>query len=309
MPDWFLDLPKAELHLHLEGAIEPETLCEIDSSLSRAEVDEAFRYPDFQGFLKAYAWVAKCLRGPADYAVATRRLLERLEAQNVRYAEITISAGVVLWKQQDFAPIYDAVQREALRSRVEVRWIIDAVRQFGPEAGMRVAELAVERADDGAIAIGIGGDEARGPAAWFAGIYKYCRDHGLRLTAHAGETTGPESVWDALNIGAERIGHGINSIRDPALIEELRKRNIPLEICITSNVRTGSVPSLEAHPVRRIYETGVPIILNTDDPGLFATTLRTEFEIAEKQFGFSRMELESIAQNSLRFSFAPMTVQ
>lgn len=296
-------LAKAELHLHLEGSVEPETLREIDPSLDPAEIQAAFAYPDFLGFLKAYAWVCKRMTSPAHYAIATRRLLESLAAQNVRYVEITLSAGVVLWKGEDFAPVYAAVQKEAERSAVEVRWIIDAVRQWPLDQAHAVMLMAAERAGDGVVAIGIGGDEARGPALQFKDIFAEARDRGLRLHAHGGESTGPESVWEALAIGAERIGHGIRSIDDPRLVEELKRRDVPLEICITSNICTGVVASLEQHPVRKLYDAGVPIILNTDDPALFRTTLHHEFEIAAETFGFTDDELAGIVSNGFRYAF------
>jgi aminodeoxyfutalosine deaminase len=302
----FRDLPKSELHLHLEGSVEPETLREIDPSLTEDEIAEIFNYPDFLGFLKSYAVICKRMTRPSHYAIATRRLLERLAEQNVRYAEITLSAGVILWKQEDFGSIYDAVQAKAGRSRVEVRWIIDAVRQFPVEQARRVMELAAERICDGAVAIGIGGDEARGPALLFREIYAEARDRGLRLTAHAGETTGAESVWQALEIGAERIGHGIRAIDDPALMEHLRDCRIPLEICITSNVCTRAVACLESHPVRQLYDAGVPIILNSDDPSLFRTSLEHEFEVAAERFGFTHRELDGIARNGFHYAFAKL---
>lgn len=299
----FREWPKAELHLHLEGSVAPETLREIDPGLSPEEIDAAFNYPDFLGFLKAYAWVCKRVRTPEHYAIATRRLLDDLAAQNVAYAEITLSAGVVLWKGDDFGPIYDAVQREAARSRVDVRWIIDIVRQFPMEEAWKAARLAAERAGDGVIAIGIGGDESRGPAHLFTDVYRWARDQGLHLHAHAGESTGPESIWEALDIGAERIGHGIAAIGDPSLMEHLRRNSIPLEICLTSNALTGCVPSLDRHPIRSLYDAGVPITLNTDDPALFRCTLAGEFDIAARMYGFSEAELSGIARNAFRFAF------
>jgi aminodeoxyfutalosine deaminase len=302
VPDIFRHWPKAELHLHLEGSVEPSTLQEIDPSLVPAEIDAACHYEDFPGFLKAYAWVCKQLRTPEHYAIATRRLLETLGDQNVSYAEITVSAGVILWKGEEFAPIYEAVQREAIRSRVQVRWIIDIVRQFPVEDAWQVAELAADRLDDGVVAIGIGGDEARGPAGKFTDVYLWAKERGLHLHAHAGETTGPESVWDALEIGAERIGHGIRSIGDPGLLHYLRTHQIPLEICLTSNLMTGAVSSLDQHPVRGLYDAGVPLILNTDDPGLFHCSLEGEFAMAA-QLGFTEPELRGIARNGFRFAF------
>jgi adenosine deaminase/aminodeoxyfutalosine deaminase len=304
MADFPLDLPKAELHLHLEGSIEPETLHELDPATPVEEYRALYRFADFDAFLKAFGAIGKRLRTPADYALVTRRLLDRLAAQNVRYAEIILAAGVVLWKEQDFAPIFDAVCEAAAGSPVEVRWILDAVRQFGPEPARRVAELAVERMDRGVVAFGIGGSEERGPAYWFDGAYAFAKVHGLRLTAHAGESMGPESVWAALRIGAERIGHGIRSIEDPALVAHLSQHRIPLEICITSNLVTGVVTRLEDHPVRRLYDAGVPIVLNTDDPAMFGCTLTGEFQLAARAFGFSEAELRGIAENGFRYAFA-----
>ncbi len=305
MADFLLEMPKAELHLHLEGSVEPETLHELDPASPVETFRALYRYADFDGFLKAFAAVGKLLRTPEAYALATRRLLERLTAQNVRYAEIILAAGVVLWKDQPFAPVFDAVRRAAEDSPVEVHWILDAVRQFGAEPAMRVAELAAERASQGVIAFGIGGSEERGPAEWFAEVFRFARSRGLRLTAHAGEGTSAHSVWSALELGAERIGHGIASIHDPALVRHLADRRIPLEICITSNLVSGVVKRIEDHPVRRLYDAGVPIILNTDDPAMFGCTLTGEYRLAAQQFGFTESELREIGRNGFRYAFTP----
>ncbi len=298
----YRDLAKAELHLHLEGSIEPETLRELAPELSIEEIREKYEYEDFLGFLRSYKWVNERLRAPEDYALITRRLLERLESENVRYAEIILSAGVILSMEQDLAPVWEAVRRESMASGVEVWWLFDGVRQFGVESVMEVAELAAERVGDGVVGIGIGGDEARGPARLFGEVYRFARGRGLRLTAHAGETGGPESVWAALELGSERIGHGIRSIEDPVLVRHLADRGIPLEISISSNIATRAVPALEAHPVRRLYESGVPIVLNTDDPAMFHTTMTREFEMAAR-LGFSDEELQEIAANGFRHAF------
>jgi adenosine deaminase/aminodeoxyfutalosine deaminase len=303
MADFLLELPKAELHLHLEGSVEPETLHELDPASTLEECRALYSYADFDAFLKAFGAVGKRLRTPADYALATRRLLERLAAQNVRYVEITLAAGVVLWKTQEFAPIFEAVREAARGSPVEVRWILDAVRQFGVEQAMRVAELAAERTDQGVVAYGIGGSEERGPAAWFTEVFAFARRAGLRLTAHAGESMGPESVWAALDLGAERIGHGIASAQDPDLMRHLRENDIPLEICITSNLVTGVVKRLKEHPIRKLYDAGVPIVLNTDDPAMFGCTLTDEYRLAARIFGFSETDLRGIAENGFRYAF------
>lgn len=303
MDDFLLEMPKAELHLHLEGAVAPETLHELDPETPLEACRAIYSYTDFDAFLKAFAAVGKRLRGPRDYALVTRRLLERLEAQNVRYAEIILAAGVVLWKGQAFSPIFDAVHQAACASPVEVRFILDAVRQFGVERAMDVAKLAAERVDRGVVGFGIGGSEERGPAEWFTEVFAFAKSAGLRLTAHAGESMGPESIWAALGLGAERIGHGIAAIQDPGLLRHLRERDIPLEICITSNLVTGVVKRLADHPVRRLFDAGVPIVLNTDDPAMFDCTLVGEYRLAARHFGFSEAELRTVAENGFRYAF------
>jgi len=293
-------LKKAELHLHLEGSIDAETLLEIEPGLDRAEIEANLSGKTFAEFLQGYIWITKRLQTPEHYALATRHLLERLASQDVTYAEITLSAGVVLWKGQDLAAVYDAIWEVSQKSRVKTYWILDAVRHFGAEAAVKVVEFAVAQRDKGTIAFGIGGDEQRGPAEWFRDIFKYARDGGLRLTCHAGETVGPESIWAALDIGSERIGHGVSAVQDETLLARLRESDIPIEVCISSNVRTGVVGSVEQHPVRRLYEAGVPIVLNTDDPSFFQTSLTREYEIAERVFG---LPIEELAANSFKYAF------
>jgi aminodeoxyfutalosine deaminase len=308
MADFYAELPKAELHLHLEGSVTPETMRELAPDLSPEEIRSIYQFADFPGFLQAFTRVVQRLQSPEDYALVTRRMAQSLKRQNVRYAEVIFSAGVVFWKKQDFDPVFAAVRAAAAETGVRSRWILDAIRHFGAEHVRQVAELAVEYAGDGVVGFGIGGDEARGPAAWFGEIYRFVRQRGLRLTAHAGEAVGPESVWAALEIGAERIGHGIRSIEDPVLVRHLADHAIPLEICITSNVLTRVVESLKEHPVRKLYDAGVPITLNTDDPGIFQTTLSAEYELAAREFGFTRTELQTVAANAFRCAFEPCEV-
>lgn len=294
---------KAELHVHLEGSIDAEALREIDASLTRAEIEQNTAFDTFEGFLRAYIWVNRQLKKPEHYAIAARRLFERFAEQGIGYAEVTLSAGIVLWKEQPLAEVYDALWRESQRSPVEVYWIPDAIRHFGVEHARQVAQFAMSRRGEGVIAFGIGGDEVRGPAEWFKDIFQYARDGGLHLVCHAGEAAGPESVWAALAIGAERIGHGIAAAKDEGLMTHLREKGVPLEVCVTSNVRTGVVRDLRAHPLRRLYDAGVPITLNTDDPALFGTTLGRELEIAREQFGFTEVEIEGVMENAFRYAF------
>jgi adenosine deaminase/aminodeoxyfutalosine deaminase len=297
-------LPKAELHLHLEGSVDLETLRELDPALSPGEIEAALAYSDFSGFIQSYVWVNRKLRGPADYGLIARRLFQRLDREGVRYAEITLSAGVILWKKQDLDAIFRRLVEEAAQSPLPIRWILDATRQWGVEAAAPVFDFAAEHREDGVVAIGLGGFEDQGPATWYRELYAKARDRGLRLTCHAGETTDPQSIWDALDIGAERIGHGIRAIEDPRLVDHLRRNSIPLEVCITSNLRTGATPSLGEHPVRRLFDAEVPIVLNTDDPDLFGCTLTGEYALAADAFGFSPEELDRLAQNSFQYAFS-----
>jgi adenosine deaminase/aminodeoxyfutalosine deaminase len=303
MKTYYSALPKAELHLHLEGSIEPETLSELNPSTTLEEARSRYRYADFPAFIQSYLWAIRHLNQPEDYALITRRLLERLERQQVRYAEITLSAGVILWRGHEFAPVFDAIHRETEGSPVRVRWVFDSVRQWGIEPARKVLRLAAERTNLGVVAFGIGGDETLGPVEWFGDVFREAKDAGLHLTVHAGETVGAESVWGAVRLGAERIGHGIRAAEDPELLAYLRENHIPLEICISSNVCTGAVKSLAEHPVRRIYAAGVPIVLGTDDPAMFHTTLEREYEIAAREFGFTDKELERIVENGFKYAF------
>ncbi len=302
MEKFLRSLAKAELHVHLEGSITPETVLELEPSLTREEVLARYRYDNFPGFLDAYKWVNHFLRTPDDYALITRRLLRALAEQGVHYAEINLSIGVLLWRNQEFEPNFAAIAAAAADGPIPARFIFDAVRQFGLDPAWKVARLAAANRHRGVIGFGIGGDEARGPAHLFHEVFAFAREAGLHILPHAGESGGPESVWSALEGGAARIGHGIRAIEDPSLVKHLRDHRIPLEISISSNLCTGVVASLDQHPVRRLYDAGVPITLNTDDPPMFHTTLLNEYLIAHRHFGFSRDELRQLAQNSLNFA-------
>ncbi|HXE91877.1 MAG TPA: adenosine deaminase [Terriglobales bacterium] len=310
-----LALPKAELHLHLEGAVEPETLIELSRRhdalpLDSAAVHRLYDYPDFYGFLMAFKAVTDLLREPADFELITYRLMERLRAENVVHAEVYVSAGVYLRRGTDFDAIFDGLERGRERGTrefgVSLYWILDFVRQWGPEAAMKVAEKALELQGRNVIGIGMGGDERQAAPEIFREVYQYAGAHGLRRTAHAGEAAGPESVLGALDcLGAERIGHGLNAWHDPELVARLARDQAPVEVCLTSNLRTGCVKSLEMHPVRQYVARGLLVTLNSDDPAMFRTSLAREYQLAQEAFGFTDDELRQLAANSFRASFLP----
>jgi adenosine deaminase/aminodeoxyfutalosine deaminase len=314
MPSSFIQsLPKAELHLHLEGSVTPETLVELrqrhgkPSTIAEAEV--LYQYKDFTGFLMAFKTLTEDLQDPEDYELITYRLMQQLKAENVLHAEVYVSVGVCLWRKQDFAAIFEGLERGRERGEkqfgVSLLWIFDAVRQFGPEAAQTVFELAAKYRDRNVVAIGIGGDELKAPPELFREQYAYGAAQGLRLTAHAGENAGPESIWGALNLGAERVGHGLTASQDPELIEELAQRQVPIEICLTSNLKTGCCLQLRDHPIRKYFDQGLMITLNSDDPAMFATSLRREYELAQSEFGFTDEHLRELARNSFEASFLP----
>src|SRR6202140_3705156 len=305
-------LPKAELHLHLEGSIELSTLLELRQrhgmdGASFAQVEQLYNYKDFAGFLTAFKDVTGHLRNPEDYELITYRLMERLKSQNVVHGEVIVSVGVCLWRKQDFPAIFAGLERGRQRGEkdfgVSLLWIFDAVRQFGAEKAQSVLDLAIQFRDRNVVAFGIGGDEGAGPPEWFAGVYPRAADHGLHLTAHAGESAGPESIWGALNLKAERIGHGLTAGQDAELIEELAERQVPIEICVTSNLRTGCCAELAQHPVRRYFDQGLMLTLNTDDPAMFRTSLVEEYALVQEEFGFTEEHLCELAHNSFEAFF------
>jgi aminodeoxyfutalosine deaminase len=306
-------LPKAELHLHLEGAVEPATLLELrqrhGDAATLADTEALYRYTDFQSFLMAFKEVSAHLRGPDDYEFATYRLMQQLKQETVLHAEVYVSVGVCLKRKQDFDAIFEGLERGRARGErdfgVSLLWIFDATRHFGVEDAQKVFELAVRYRDRGVVGIGIGGDEQKAPAELFRGVYAYAEANGLRLTAHAGETASPESIWGALNLRAERIGHGLTAGQDHDLIEELAYRQIPVEICLTSNVRTGVCKTIAEHPAKSYFDQGIMITLNTDDPALFGTTLSREYQLAQETFGFTDEHLRELARNSFEASFLP----
>lgn len=330
---FILSLPKAELHLHLEGTVDPPTLAELsrrhptplsttnnrytnieDSGrvFTEAEARALYEYQNFTGFLLAFKAVTERLRTAEDYELVAYRMMQKLHAQNIMHAEVYVSVGVIHWRGGEFAPLFGGL--EAGRKRGErdfgmsLYWIFDAVRHFGVEAAQRVLDetLALRKTSDSIVGIGLGGDERRAAPELFRDVYARAASEGLHTTVHAGETVGPESVWTALrDLKADRIGHGLRVTDDPALVEYLAEKKVPVEACISSNVSTGCCPSPEQHSARELFDAGVMVTLNTDDPDMFRTSLAHEYQIAQNALGFTDEELRELARNSFRGSFLP----
>jgi len=318
---WLRGLPKAELHLHLEGTIEPATLVDLSrrhdpTPLTLADARNLYTYTNFLGFLDAFKAVSSRLVGPDDYELITYNMVRSLAAQGVVHAEVYISFGIIYYfKQTDPEPYVAAIERGRLRAEAEfgttVLWLIDAVRHFGTDEAARVFRRAAELRPQypSIIGIGIGGDEARGPASQFKALYDEARDAGLRLTAHAGESggpvEGPASIWAAINIGAERIGHGLAAQHDPQLLEVLAEKQIPVELNVTSNIRTGCCPTFAEHPIRSYFDSGLFVTLNSDDPPMFGSSLLDEYVLAHSEYEFSPEQLRELAANAAEASFLP----
>ena len=318
--DFIRRLPKAELHLHLEGTILPATLVELSARhdaqpLSLIEAEALYQFTDFSGFIEAFKAVTWRLKEAEDYELAAWRMAEHLAEQGVVHAEVYISVGVIyMWRNFDeacFEPIFSGLERARERAQSELGlslyWIFDAVRHFTVEEAERVFKKAAEMraAYPSIIGIGLGGDERKAGSEAFHALYTEAARAGLRLTNHAGETTGPEAIWEALAIGSERIGHALSAVNDPRLLEELRAREVPVEMNPTSNVRTGVCESFATHPLRRCFDLGLLVTINSDDPAFFGSDLAGEYLLAHTEQGFTREELRQLAVNSIRASFLP----
>lgn len=331
--DFIRRLPKAELHLHLEGSVDPLTLSQLSEkhhtpfpwasnrykplpnshrSLSVDEAAALYDYEDFTGFLIAFKSVTERLRDPEDFELITYRLVEKLAAEGCLHAEVFVSVGVIFWRGQEFDPLFEGLEHGRLRAEKDfgtsLYWIFDAVRHFGPDEGEKVLAKALqlrERASS-VIGIGIGGDERIAAPELFAQVYAQAAKAGLRLSVHAGETVGPQSIYGALDaLKAERLGHALSAAGDPALLARLVREQVPLELCITSNLRTSCCAELAAHPLRRYFDAGALVTLNTDDPEMFQTSLVREYQLAQDAFGFTNEELRQLAANSFHASWLP----
>ena len=313
-PDWFDKVPKVELHLHLEGAIPRPALWELmqkyggDASVPDLQaLDEKFTYADFPEFIQAWIWKNQFLREYEDFTFFSEAFAQELVSQNILYAETFFSPVRFTEVGMEAGLLFEAVRRGLDRvPDVEVALISDLTRAYGPDqAKVTLAEVN-EAKGSGIIGIGLGGSEHNFAAELFTEVYAQARDIGFHVTAHAGEAAGPESVWGAIqHLQAERIGHGVRSGEDEALLDHLAESKIPLEMCPHSNVCTQVVESIEQHPVKEYFDHGIMLTVNTDDPGMFGNTLSSEYRLIHERLGFSQDEVRQVILNGVNATWLP----
>jgi aminodeoxyfutalosine deaminase len=310
-------VPKAELHVHLEGSILPGTLLDLARrnrvTLPADTVEglrEWFVFRDFLHFIRVYVTITKCLRTVEDYELVVTDVAAELARQNVRYAELTFSPSTHAKCGVPHEVYFTGLTRGRKRAETEhgvlINWIFDIVRDANPEAADYTTGVAIDGMRDGVVALGLGGLESAHPPEQFAPWFETARAAGLHSAPHAGELAGPVSIRGALDaLGAERLGHGVRCIEDGALVAELAKRGVPIEVCPTSNICLSVYPDLASHPLRKLHDAGAAITVNSDDPPLFNTTLTTEVLLLAEAFGLSVDAIDMILLNGVRHSFLP----
>lgn len=317
-------VPKAELHVHLEGSIQPVTLLALAQrngvQLPVQNIEDLqnwFTFRDFKHFIEIYFKISSCLKTTEDYELIAYEFGATMARQNVRYAEVTFSPSTHQFSLGiPFDTFFTGLTRGRLRAQeefgIEIRWIFDIVRDIPDETlNRRRAEytlaVALEGMSNGVVALGLGGAEVGHAPEQFRAWFEKAREAGLHSVPHAGETVGPDSVWGAVRVlGAERLGHGVRSIEDPALVAYLADRRIPLEVCPTSNVRLGVYTDLASHPLPGLFGAGVAVTINSDDPPLFNTTLNDEVKSLVDPFNFDINAINEILLNGVSCSFLPV---
>ncbi len=319
VPAFIAGLPKAELHVHLVGSASVPTVLELarrhpDSGVptDSAQLAAFYEFTDFAHFIEVYIAVNSLVRTPEDIEALVVGIGADMAGQNVRYAEVTATPDshlVVGIAAQDIASAYTIGRDRALAEHgVELAWIFDIPGELGLPSGVRTIDWVERHAPEGSVGFGLGGPEQGIGRPQFAEVFARARALGLASVPHAGETTGPATVWDAINhLAAQRIGHGIAAIQDPALLIYLAEHGLALEVCPTSNLRTRAVARIEDHPFPALRAAGVTLTLNSDDPGMFDTTLNHEYEVAHEVFGLSSIELADLARTAVRVSFRGQT--
>jgi len=320
LKNFITQMPKVELHVHLEGAIEPATLLKlakkhkIDLPATTVEgLQSWYKFKDFPHFVEIYLTISSCLRTPEDIELITREFLIGQASQNIRYSEVTYTAYThykfrnITFDEQ-LAAINRARDWAKNEYKIDMALIIDIPRNISPKEGLLVADWVISAKNDGVVALGLGGPEVGYPAELHKDAFEKILNAGLTSIPHAGETVGAESIWSALtHLGAKRIGHGVRCLEDPKLVDYLKQHQIPLEVCPTSNICLQVAASLSEHPLPKLLEAGLYITINSDDPPMFNTTLTEEFLKITDEFNFSDEQIKQLVLNGVNASLLEKT--
>ncbi|OEJ94182.1 adenosine deaminase [Streptomyces thermolilacinus] len=308
-------LPKAELHVHHVGSASPRIVSELAARHPDSKVPtdpealvDYFTFTDFAHFIEVYLSVVDLVRTPEDVRLLTYEVARDMARQNIRYAELTITPFSSTRRGIDekafMAAIEDARTAAETELGVILRWCFDIPGEAGLEAAEETTRLAVDLRPEGLVSFGLGGPEIGVPRPQFKPYFDRAIAAGLHSVPHAGETTGPQTIWDALNdLRAERIGHGTSAPRDPELLAYLAEHRIPLEVCPTSNIATRAVTDIDRHPIREMVAAGVLVTVNSDDPPMFGTDLNTEYEVAARLLELDERGVAALAKNAVEASF------
>ncbi|WP_422741309.1 adenosine deaminase [Micromonospora sp. WMMD754] len=316
LPTFIAGLPKVELHVHHVGSASPRIVAELAArheGRSPVPADpealaDYFAFRDFAHFIEVYLSVVDLIRDADDVWLLTHEVARELARQQVRYAELTVTPYSHVHRgipaEAFCEAIEDARKRAEADFGIALRWCFDIPGEAGLPAAEQTLRIALDQRPDGLISFGLGGPEIGVPRPQFKPYFDQARAAGLRSVPHAGETTGPETIWDALReLGAERIGHGISAVLDPALLAHLAERRIPLEVCPTSNVRTRAVAGLDEHPLPQLVAAGVPVSINSDDPPMFGTTLNDEYAVAARLLKLDPDGVAALARDAIAAAF------
>jgi aminodeoxyfutalosine deaminase len=321
LADFIAGLPKAELHVHHVGSASPRIVAELAARHPASGVPadeqllaEYFTFRDFRHFIEVYLSVVDLIKTAEDVRMLTYEVARDMVGQRIRYAELTITPYSSVSRGIPAEAFVEAIEDARLAAERELgvvlRWCFDIPGEAGLPSAVETARIATDLTPDGLISFGLGGPEQGVSRPQFQPYFDAARAIGLHSVPHAGETTGPRTIWDALDLlGAERIGHGTSAVQDPALLAHLAERQIPLEVCPTSNVATRAVPSLAEHPLPRMVEAGLLVTINSDDPPMFSTDLNSEYLIAAELLKLDRAGIAALAQNAVTASFAPDQVK
>ena len=314
-------LPKAELHVHHIGSASPQTVARLAAAHPGSPVPadpdalaDYFTFTDFAHFIEVYLSVADLVTDATDVWTLTQGVAQDMAALNIRYAELTVSPFSQISRGIAAEALVEAIEDARLTAErdlgVVLRWCFDIPGESGLPAAEVTADVATRLQPAGLVSFGLGGPEIGVPRPQFAPYFDRARAVGLHSVPHAGETTGPETVWDAIRtLGAERIGHGTTAIQDPRLVEHLVEHRIPLEVCPTSNLATRAVATLAEHPLPALVAAGVPVSISSDDPPMFSTDLNREYAVAADLLGLDHAGIADLALAAIDQSFAPEDVR